>query len=118
MSQTKWIRNSKWITDEVENPNFSTASRQFSLDFLIDGGFRSGLTENVQLYIGHIRPQWPNDKVPLRDRRVRASKPDFAEDTPCIWANCLINLISCAKRPPAGVVPTTDSSMGLTDEDK
>ncbi|GBN37117.1 hypothetical protein AVEN_20490-1 [Araneus ventricosus] len=50
-------QHSKWLTNENENPNFSTAPRQFSSDFRIDGGFWSGATEtewsgltvNVQL---------------------------------------------------------------------
>ncbi|GBL86518.1 hypothetical protein AVEN_194781-1 [Araneus ventricosus] len=51
-------QHSKWITNEVKNPNFSTAARPFSSEVLIDDGFWSGATEiawsgltvNDQLY--------------------------------------------------------------------
>ncbi|GBO34984.1 hypothetical protein AVEN_119628-1 [Araneus ventricosus] len=50
-------QHSKWITNEDENPNFSTSPRPFSSDFCIDDGFwsgalqiaLSGLSVNVQL---------------------------------------------------------------------
>ncbi|GBN19415.1 hypothetical protein AVEN_138158-1 [Araneus ventricosus] len=51
-------QHSKWITNEDENPNFSTSSRQFSYDLRFGSGIWSDATEiawsggtvNVQLY--------------------------------------------------------------------
>ncbi|GBN59580.1 hypothetical protein AVEN_73458-1 [Araneus ventricosus] len=50
------------------------------------------------------KPRWPSGKVSILEPDLPGSKSDSTEDPSSIWAWCMLNLISCVKCPPFGVV--------------